>query len=250
MIHVNDLSFGYRANKLILENISFLIEPGDCLAILGNNGAGKSTLLKCMNHILTPHSGSVMLNGENLLTMSNLETARRMSFVAQKSGISAMTVYDTVLLGRKPYMKFGATQKDYEIVEHVLKKLGLTAMADRYITEMSGGEQQKVMLARALAQEPKMMLLDEPTSNLDLHNQYEVMKIVSNVCLEQSIAAIVVIHDLNLALRYCNKFIFLKDKHIYAIGGNEILTEETISDVYEIPVKILEFNNQKIVMVE
>lgn len=127
--------------------------------------------------------------------------------------------------------------------------MGLTGMADNSVAEMSGGEQQKVMLARALAQEPQLLLLDEPTSNLDLRNQYEVMRMVSRVCHEQGITAIVVLHDLNLALRYCSRFLLLKDRRIYGMGGAEILTEQNIAAVYGIAVRVRDVDGQRIVIV-
>lgn len=249
MLEISDMTFAYRRGQPILDRISFSLETGDCLAVLGNNGAGKSTLLQCIDHILRPQAGAVRLNGEDLLRMSNLEAARRMSFVAQKNGISNMSVYDTVLLGRKPYMRLGAGARDYAIVDAVLVQMGLTGMADNSVAEMSGGEQQKVMLARALAQEPQLLLLDEPTSNLDLRNQYEVMRMVSRVCHEQGITAIVVLHDLNLALRYCSRFLLLKDRRIYGMGGAEILTEQNIAAVYGIAVRVRDVDGQRIVIV-
>ena len=246
---IHNLSFAYTPDKPILQNISFSVEPGQCMAILGNNGAGKSTLLKCLNHIIRPSEGTVMLNGVNLLKLSNRENAKRMSFVAQRSNIGTMSVYDTVMLGRKPYMRFGITQRDYRIVDSVLERMGLVSMASKYLDELSGGEVQKVMLARALAQEPEILLLYEPTSNLDLKNQYEVMELVSQICRTRQIAAIVVIHDLNLALRYCNRVLFMQNQGVYACGGPEIVNEKSLQDVYGIHAKVQECNGCRQILV-
>lgn len=248
-MEVRDISFSYQLGKPVLDGVSFTVSPGECMAILGNNGAGKSTLLKCLNHILKPSTGQVILDGRDLLRLSNREVARQMSFVAQRSNIGSMTVYNTVMLGRKPYMRLGASKKDYEMVDEMIRQMGLVPMASKYLDELSGGEIQKVMLARALVQEPKVLLLDEPTSNLDLKNQYEVMRLVSQVCRTRKIAAIVVIHDLNLALRYCNKVLFIRDQSVYACGGREIVTEQTISSVYGIRAKVQQIDGYQNVIV-
>lgn len=247
---VHDLCFQYRTGQPVLDGISFEVHPGDCLAILGNNGAGKSTLLKCLNHILKPSRGAVYLEQTNLLKLSNREVAKRLSFVAQRGSTSSMTVYDSILLGRKPYMKLGVSAKDYEIVDEILSRMQLDPLAPLSLNELSGGEQQKVMLARALAQQPQILLLDEPTSNLDLKNQYEVMELVSNLCREQQIAAVVVLHDLNLALRYCNRMLFVKDRKVFACGGPEVVTRDTLEAVYGVGVDIQEMGGRKIVIVK
>lgn len=247
---VNNLSFQYESGTPVLRDVSFQVQPGDCLAILGNNGAGKSTLLKCLNHILRPSSGTVMLDQADLLKLSNKEVARRLSFVAQRCNAGSMTVYDTVMLGRKPYMRLGVSTDDYRIVDDVITRMRLEPLVSHYLDELSGGEQQKVMLARALAQQPKVLLLDEPTSNLDLKNQYEVMRLVSEICRERQIAAVVVIHDLNLALRFCNKMLFLKDQEVYACGGPEIVTRETLEAVYGVGVEIRNLDGRKVVVVQ
>ena len=246
---VHDIHFQYHIGKPILDGISFTVDPGDCLAILGNNGAGKSTLFKCLNHILQPSRGQVLLDGIDLLKLSNREVARQLSFVAQRGNVGSITVYDSVMLGRKPYMKLGVSNQDYQIVDSVIERMSLEPLVARYLDELSGGELQKVMLARALAQQPKVLLLDEPTSNLDLKNQYEVMRLVSDVCREQHIAAIVVIHDLNLALRYCNKMLFIRDRKVHACGGPEIVTADMLAAVYGVNAAVQEIDGQKNVIV-
>lgn len=245
MIEIKNLSFSYN-EKSILNKISFDLERGMCLAILGNNGAGKSTMIKCMNKILSPKEGAVYIDGRDLTSLDTVSLAKQMAYVAQKNEISKCTVYDAVLLGRKPYIKWSVSDKDYETVDRVIKNMELEDFKMRFIDELSGGELQKVMLARALAQEPKLLLLDEPTSSLDPRNQYSVMRQICRIAKAENIAVIVVIHDLNLAMRYCDRFLFLKDSRVFAYGGDEIMTKECLEEVYEMAFDVIEYNNMKI----
>lgn len=238
MISVRGLNFAYQNGRRVLEQVAFDVSQKQCVAILGNNGAGKSTLVKCLNRILEPQQGVVTVNGQETHSLRRKEIAKRMAYVAQRNQAERFTVYDTVLLGRKPYIKFEPGPEDIAITEAVIKRMGLEEYALRYVDELSGGEMQKVMLARALAQQPRVLLLDEPTSNLDLRNQYEVLAIVRAIAHEYQISVILVIHDLNLALRYCDRFLFVKDRRVYVYGGKEIMTPENISAVYGIPVAV------------
>lgn len=248
MIQVQELSFSYRHDRPILNNIDFTASRGQCTAILGNNGAGKSTLIKCLNRILEPQQGVVYVNGKNTLQLKRNEIAKCLAYVAQHNGAARFTVFDTVLLGRKPYIKFEPNQEDIRIVEAVIERMKLRDFALRYIDELSGGELQKVMLARALAQQPQVLLLDEPTSNLDLCNQYEVLSIIRDIARTEQISVLLVLHDLNLALRYCDRFLFLKNNRIFCYGGIEVMTPENINQVYQIPVTVQEVNGVKVVI--
>jgi len=247
ILSVDGVQFSYNG-KPVLENIQLAVEKGDFLAILGNNGAGKSTLLKCLNRILRPRSGTIMIGKEDLFRLSRLEIAKEIGYVAQRYESGRFTVFDAVLLGRKPHIKWDASQKDLDIVRRVLKVLSLEEFSLRYLDELSGGELQKVVLARALAQEPKVLLLDEPTSKLDLKNQLEVLRTVKGVAKAQSIAAVVIMHDLNLALRYANKFLLLKNKTVYACGGMEVMTPENIAGVYGVPVAVERLGDSPVVV--
>lgn len=248
MITVKEISFQYGKENPILENISFSAKAGESLAILGNNGAGKSTLLKCMNRILMPQQGRVLVDGQNIYQMPLHQVAQNLAFVEQKIPNSRLKVYDVVMLGRKPYIKWGIQKQDEEIVQAVLQQMDLQKMAVRYFDELSGGEQQKIMIARALAQQPKVLLLDEPTSSLDLRNQYEVLQLVRDIGRENQIAVVMVIHDLNLALRYCDKFLLMKDGRIYEYGSQEIITEQSIAEVYQVKVKIGILDGEKVIL--
>lgn len=237
ILNIDGIEFSYTSVP-VLRNVKFHLEKGEFLSILGNNGAGKSTLLKCINRILKPHKGTIYIEKDEISKLSRVEIAKKIGYVAQRNENGRFTVFDAVLLGRKPYIKWDITEKDVKIVNEVLKKFDLEKLALRYLNELSGGELQKVVIARALSQQPVVMLLDEPTNNLDLKNQIEVLKIIKDTVKEQSIAAIVIIHDLNLALRFSDKFLLLKDNTIFAYGGMEVMTEENIEAVYGIPVAV------------
>lgn len=238
MISVKSLNFSYCKTFRILEDIEFDAEEGQCVAILGNNGAGKSTMIKCLNRILKPQKGAVIVNGHDVDTLTRQEIAQDMAYVSQQNEGSKFTVYDAVLLGRKPYIKMNPTAEDHRITGDIIERMGLKPFELRYLNELSGGELQKVMLARALAQQPRVLMLDEPTSNLDLKNQYEVMSIIRDIASTDKICVIIVIHDLNLAIRYCDRFLFIKDNQVYSLGGAETVNSKSIREVYGMDVTI------------
>jgi len=237
ILSVEGLVFNYPSRN-VLQNINFSISKGDFLAILGVNGAGKSTLLKCINRVIKSHAGAVFIKEDEAFKLSRRELAKRIGYVAQRNESVRTTVFDAVLLGRKPYIKWEASKNDIEITHDALKMLELEEYALRYLNELSGGEQQKVVMARALAQKPDILLLDEPTSSLDLKNQLEVAKIIKKVVKEQQMAAVVTMHDLNLAIRFADRFLLLKNGMVFAAGGLEVITPENIEDVYSVPVRI------------
>lgn len=238
MVEVSNISFAYSAESKVLDRVGFSVKNGECLAILGNNGAGKSTLLKCIDRIHPVKGASVAVDGKDVFAMSKRQMAQHVAYVPQNTAAANMTVFDAVLLGRKPYIKWDATEEDRKIALEIIQRMGLETYVLRNVSELSGGEAQKVMLARALAQQPRLLLLDEPTSNLDPRNQHEVMQIVRKIAQENNICVITVLHDLNLAIRYCDRFLFLKDAAVYACGGSEVMTPENIEAVYEMHVHL------------
>ncbi len=249
MIEVKNLSFSY-GREPVLENVSFSLKKGECMAVLGNNGTGKSTLITCLNRIRHPASGQVFIDGEDVLKLGRTASARRIAYVAQKNELSHMTVFDCVLLGRKPYMKWGMTQQDLHICETILERMEMTAFRLRYMDELSGGELQKIMLARSLVQQPELLLLDEPTSNLDPKNQYEMLSLVRTLAKERQFGVILVIHDLALALRYCDRFLLMKDGQVYASGDGSIITPQALMDVYGIRAKLVSVDGHIVPIVE
>ena len=182
--------------------------------------------------------------------MGRNELARTVSYVAQKNELTHSTVFDCVLLGRKPYIKWSVSQEDLDICQKIMERVGLLPYQMRYVDELSGGELQKVMLARALVAQPKLLLLDEPTSNLDPKNQYEMMALVQSLAREQGFTVITVIHDLNLALRFCDKFYFLKAGVGYSYGTIDTVTPELLAAVYGIRAQVLDVKGRKTVIIE
>lgn len=249
MIEIQNLSFSY-GKQVIFKNVSFTADAGECVGILGNNGAGKSTLITCINRIRTPRSGRVLIHGKDISRMSRNTLAKSVAYVAQKNEMTNATVFDCVLLGRTPYIKWAVGQEDIDLCDKAIERLGIGHLKLRNVDELSGGELQKVMLARALVQQPKVLLLDEPTSNLDPRNQYEMLRLVRNIAKEHGIVVLIVIHDLNLALRYCDRFYFLKDHEGYSYGDIETVTAETIRQVYGISAEIITVGGIKTVIIK
>ncbi len=247
ILSVQHIQFNYPARQ-VLKDINFIIHPGEFVAVLGTNGTGKTTLLKCINRILKPTAGNVFLDEESITQLSNNALAQRLGYVEQQRSGSRIMVFNAVLLGRKPYIQWDASKKDMLIASQALERLGLSDYSLRYLDELSGGELQKVVIARALAQEPDILLMDEPTSSLDLKNQLEVLEIIREITNDQNISAVVTMHDINLALRYADRFILLKDKQIYAAGGQEIMTAENIESIYSVPVTISSYNGHVFVV--
>lgn len=247
MLSIAGIQFSYNGHP-VLKDICLQLEPGQILAVLGVNGAGKSTFLKCVNRILHVRKGSIRLHDDDVLQMKGEEIARHMGYVPQRYGEEELAVFDAVLLGRKPYMKWKAQEKDLQIVENTLKQMGLDKMAMRPVSKLSGGEMQKVILARALAQEPDLLLLDEPTSNLDLKNQLEVMGLVHKAVKDQGLSAVICLHDINLAFRFADRFLMLKDGQVHTQGGREAVTPEVIHQVYGVEVILGEVQGYPIVV--
>ena len=238
-ITIKDLTFSYNSHK-ILDDLNVVIENSEVLSLVGPNGSGKTTLIKCIDRILKPR-GSILLDGLELERMSRQEVARQIGYVPQSSSTPlATTVFDTVLMGRKPHISWRVADSDLDKVAEVLEKLHLEDLAMRDFAQLSGGQKQKVLIARALAQEPAVLLLDEPTSNLDMRHQLEVMEIVRNLVHEKKIAAVMAIHDLNLASRFSDKLVMLKNGQVYAAGEPKaLLNEENICRVYGIEAVVM-----------
>lgn len=241
MIEIKDLSFAYHSKtKRILDRLTCDLEEGLFVAILGQNGAGKSTLLKCLNKTLRPNGGAAFIDGKCVERTPRRELARKMATVSQRNETPRVMVFDSVLLGRTPHVVWNATTADKLFVEKILCELGVASLSTRYLDELSGGELQKATIARALTQEPKYLLLDEPTSSLDIKNQHEILKLIQDICRRKNISVVAVLHDLNLARRYCNRFLFLKESRLRSYGGLETFTPATIKDVYGIDVEIVQ----------
>lgn len=248
MLEAHGLNFAYRAGSPILQGVDIELTPGSFLAILGVNGCGKSTLLSCLTGAAKPASGQVLLDGVPLGQVHRLDRARKVAFVAQHSHANRLTVYDAVLLGRRPHMQGGPSKEDRQIVENALERLDLAKCELRYTDELSGGEYQKMVLARAFVQRADTLLLDEPTNNLDPANQQEVMCEVRDEVDGRGIAAAAVLHDINLALRYCDRFLFLADGRVDAVGNQGIVTPEQIERIYGMKSDVIEHRGRRLVV--
>lgn len=249
ILEVQGLKFAYNSIP-ILKDISFTIKKGEFVGIVGPNGSGKSTLLRNLDGILKPHSGTILVENINQKELNRREIAQIIGYVPQReANLFPTTVFETVLMGRKPHITWIESKKDKQIVAETLERLELGEFALRDINELSGGERQKVYIARALVQKPKILLLDEPTANLDLKHQIEVLDLLLETKKEE-VTIIIAIHDLNLALKYCDKLIILDKGHIFECGGIEILSKENIEAVYGVKVSIIKNNERFFIIPE
>ena len=232
-LKVKNVEFGYNST-LVLEGVSMDLDSSEIIGIVGPNGAGKSTLIRCIDRILTPRGGTILLDENDISNMTRMEIAKRMGYVPQTTTrVFPATVFDTVLMGRRPHLGWKSSDTDVDKVLEILELLGIMEFAMRDFNEISGGQQQKVLIARALAQEADILLLDEPTSNLDIRHQLEVMEIMTNIVHRKKISAVMAIHDLNLATRYTTRILMLNGGRIFAVGDPEsVLTAENIRRAY------------------
>lgn len=249
MLKIESVYSGY-GEKDVLRGIEIEFNRGRFYAILGPNGSGKSTLLRTIVRILKPKRGVILIDDKDIRRLSAKEIAKKIAYLPQRSNsVPHSTVFDSILLGRKPHVFFEPSKKDIEIVEKLINEFGLTQFAFKKIDELSGGEVQKVLIARALAQEPEVLLLDEPVNHLDPKNQIEILGILKKLTTELNLITIIVLHDLNLAIQFADQFIFMKNGEIYCAGDLAIIEPSVIKSVYEIDVEIVEFNRRKFVII-
>ncbi|BAD86209.1 ABC-type iron(III)-siderophore transport system, ATPase component [Thermococcus kodakarensis KOD1] len=243
-VEARNLHYSYNGTE-VLKGINLKIEDGEFVAILGPNGAGKSTLLKCLSGIL--RCNGVYISGRPIGEYSRNELARLVAYIPQRTEPGFMTVFDTVLLGRRPYMGLRPSKRDVEVVKNALKKLGIDHLALRPTRGLSGGELQKVGIARALAQEPEIFMFDEPTNNLDIRSQLEVMKLARELSSGGK-TVIMVMHEINLAIRFAERFVFISEGRVVADGGREILKPSLFREVYGTEVEIGEVHGIPVVV--
>ena len=241
-LKLEGLTVSYGARR-VLDDISMEVPRGKVMALIGPNGAGKSTLIRAASGILPIQSGKIRTNGAEFTSLSPMLRAQCISVVPQAVSMPpAFTVWETVLMGRTPYLNFlGQTSaKDDAIVRSALKRVDALDFADRRVGELSGGEQQRILLARALAQATPIMLLDEPTAHLDMQYQVALMKTVTQLAHEDNLAVMIAMHDLNLAAHYADRVALLVQGRLEAIGSpTQVLTPERISQAYHLPVHVV-----------
>jgi iron complex transport system ATP-binding protein len=242
MLEIQSLSVGYGA-RLVLHAINLHIQPGEILALIGPNGAGKTTLIRAVSGVIRPRWGILRAGGEDLAGMNAAQRARKMSVVPQARNLPEMyTVWQTVLIGRTPYLGWlgQPSERDRERVHWALERTETLELAERHIGELSGGEQQRVLLARALAQETPILLLDEPTAHLDLHHQTTLLDLVYALTRENHLTVLMALHDLNLAAIYADRVALLVDGRLQAVGTPvEVLTAERLSQAYRLSLHVI-----------
>ena len=241
ILHVQDLNFSWGQNH-VLDDVSFSFPSNELVAILGINGAGKSTLLKCINKILQPDSGNITMFNDDISEFDLNQLAKKISYVPQSVLTSfSMDVFDVVLLGRRPHLTWRISDSDRDKVSETLRYLDLEEFAFRRFDQLSGGERQRVVIAKAVAQDPSLLLMDEPTSDLDLKNQIEVMKRIKKLVSDpkKPRSALIAIHDINIAARFADRILLLHEGRILADGGPfEVLTSPNIAKVFGVTSEI------------
>ncbi len=239
-METRDLEYSYR-DKKVLDKVSVAVRKGEVLGILGPNGCGKSTLLKNLNRNLSPEGGCVLVEGEDIARMKKKDIARKVAVVPQSNEIRfAFTVREIVEMGRMPFQESfrGADAEDLRVVEEAMELTGVLDMADRMINTMSGGERQRAIIARAIAQTPEIILMDEPTLHLDINMQFEILDLVRRLAKERDLTVVIVSHDLPMVARYCDRMILIHDRRVFAEGTpEEVLTEENMRTVFSIDAR-------------
>ena len=249
MLSCENVTFRYdRSGLPVLNGASFQLQQGEIGIVLGKNGSGKTTLFKNLLGINKPSGGTIRFDGENLLKLPRRERARRIAYVPQDIQFGALTVFDSILMGRVSYFGLKAGREDYKAVEKILRDMGLESYAQRNVDELSGGERQKIAIARAMAQEPRLMVFDEPTGNLDIANEQLIIEEAKKLAREKNISILSSLHDLNQALYFGDKFFFLKNGVVKYAGGREIVTEAVIKDIYDMDVRIVEVDGRKVIL--
>ena len=248
MLNIENLHFSYGGSTDVLRGADLELSQGEVGILLGKNGSGKTTLFKTLLGLVKPQKGSIAFRGENLLKLNRLQRARRIGYVPQDIQFGALTVFDSVLMGRISYFGIRAGKEDYEAVEKLLADMGLLELAHRNVEELSGGERQKIAIARAMAQEPQMMVFDEPTGNLDIANEQLIIREAKKLAKEKNIAILASLHDLNQALALGDKFFFLKDGIVKYAGGKEVFTPEVIKDIFDADVELLEKDGRMVIV--
>ncbi|UAL07437.1 MAG: ABC transporter ATP-binding protein [Candidatus Methanogranum gryphiswaldense] len=235
-LKMDGVEFSYGSVP-ILQNVNMELHPSEILGILGPNGSGKTTMLRCINGILTPQQGSITLDSDEIKKMPRKDVAKNLGYVPQNaiSEKNGPTVFEVVLMGRRPHIVWEFGDKDKDIAWNAMNDMDVKNLADADFGTLSSGQAQRVLMARAIAQEAKILLLDEPTSNLDVKYQIEVMRTIHDLVHQKKVGACAIIHDLDLAMRFCDKVVLLHNGNIMAAGPTRlVLNPKNIKTVYEV----------------
>ena len=251
MIRFENLSFRYaRLEEIVLKNVSFAADSGKIVVFLGPNGVGKSTLLKCAAGLLPHYEGEIYFGEAPLKQMRASERAKAIAYVPQTVSFAPMSVFSAVLLGRMPHFGLNPTKQDEEMTWASLKEMGIENLAGRNVEELSGGERQKVAIARALNQGADTIVFDEPTSNLDITSEIMVAKSVQTLARNKGKTILISMHDINLALSLGDQFAFLRDGELLSFGGKETVNEDTISAAFGVKAKLVRVENKDMILFE
>ena len=240
-LDIDGVEFSYGSTP-VLKDVTVHLDGPMFVSILGPNGVGKSTLIHCINKILSPTGGTVMIDGRDVKDISVKEMAQEAGYVPYSANDTfPLTVADTVLMGRHPHARWGTLDRDLDVVYGILDMLGIGDLAMRPFNELSAGQHQRVMLARGLAQEPRILLLDEPTSNLDIRHQIEVAKLLKRLTEEKGILTIMICHDINIASKYSDEIVLLSGGSVYAVGTpGDVITSENLREVYGVVAEVVD----------
>lgn len=244
-ITIDGMHFSYGTFP-ILKGIDLVLDRPEIVSIIGPNGVGKSTLIRCINKILEPTQGTVLVNGEDVTGINVKALAKVMGYVpCSSNGTFPISVVDAVLMGRYPHQKYGSLDNDLRIVYETLDTLGISDLAMRNLNELSAGQFQKVMVAKGLAQQPRVLLLDEPTANLDIRHQLNVTHLLRDIAHEKRVIIVMICHDLNIASKYSDRVIMMHEGRIFAVGTPaEVITEENLMTVYGVKSKVVDDNGR------
>jgi len=249
ILEIEALNFAYGKEK-VLENINIKAQKGELITLIGPNGSGKSTLLKCINNYLNIGQGKIKVKGKEIAAFSKQELAQIIAYVPQAAEDNLnLNVFETVLMGRKPYSSWKAEVEDKKITAKVISRFGLESIAFKNLNDLSGGQKQKVFIARAAAQQAELILLDEPTNNLDLKHQLEIFNLI-RAEIENGKTAIVTMHDLSLVSRFSDRIIMLKEGCVFSDGSCSSLSAAKINSVYGVEVSLKEHNGKQLVIPE
>ncbi len=238
-LEIKDLSFSYGKKKeKVLDNISFSLEKGEIGILLGRNGIGKSTLLKLIANLIKPTSGVILVENEDIFSLSRNSLAKKISYLPQQIDIPSRLVKDEVMLGRLPNSFFFNSKKDEEIVKTCLKEVDIEKLSYKYTNELSGGERQKVAIARSLASQANLLLMDEPTASLDIKSSFELIEIIKNLSRNKKITFLIAMHDISIASSFGDKFFLLGEKNIHIAGDKTILSKENINNIFGTSIEI------------
>lgn len=234
-LEMHNVTLGY-GHYTVMENVTLKASPGEMVGLIGPNGSGKSTIIKALSRLIQPKAGKIMVGGQDIREIPRRELACLVGVVPQLPLLpSTFTAFEIVLMGRNPHLGLfeAESRRDWDIALEAMKKTGTEKLANRYINELSGGEIQSLLIARVLVQATEAILLDEPTANLDIGRQGEVLELIKKLCRENRLTVLAAVHDLNLAAQYCDRLVLIHERHIFSQGKPaEVITDANIKQVY------------------